>query len=268
MSRLHVKELKVSTKAGRTLVPSLNIDIEKGEWFSIIGESGSGKSVSAFAITDMLPGGLRRTAAEISLDDRDLLSISPNNIRRVRGAEISYVFQDYSGAFTPFLKIGSQMIETIRAHKNYSRSEEMQLVNTSLAEVGLDVAFAQHYPFQLSGGQLQRAALATAMMLKPKLLIADEPTTALDAVSQAAVLDLINALREKHDCSVLFITHDLRCVIQHADRVAVMRQGIVVEQGDTATIVAHPEHPYTRHLFASVPTLHSHLKRLPVDDQL
>ncbi|WP_080795313.1 ABC transporter ATP-binding protein [Corynebacterium pacaense] len=268
MRRLHVEGLRVSTNGGKGLVHGIDLHVDEGEWLSIVGESGSGKSMTAFAIADLLPRGVRREAGAITLNGEDILHRSPAELRKLRGSAISYVFQDYQGAFTPFIRLGTQMAEAIRAHRRVGARESTSMIHGALEEVGLDGGvFAERYPFQLSGGQLQRASLATAMLLSPQLLIADEPTTALDAVTQAAVLDLINSLRERHGCSVLFITHDLRCVIRHADRVAVMRSGDVIETGETSGVVAHPERSYTRDLFAAVPRIDIRQKRLPVHNQ-
>lgn len=265
MQRLHVEGLKVSTTSGKSLVHGIDFHVDEGEWLSIVGESGSGKSLTAFAIANILPMGVQRSATSLTLNGIDLVGCSHTQLRKLRGNDISYVFQDYQGAFTPFIKLGVQMAESIRAHRPLSARECTNRVHAALDEVGLDSSiFANRYPFQLSGGQLQRASLATAMLLRPQLLIADEPTTALDAVTQAMVLNLINEMRIRHGCSVLFITHDLRCVIRHADRVAVMRSGEIIETGATATIAAQPTQSYTRELFAAVPRIDVQQRRLPV----
>lgn len=265
MMRLRVKGLCIASTTGTGIVDALDFDIAAGEWFALVGESGSGKSATALAIGDLLPAGLVRSGTSIELDGMDLLTASPRELRRVRGADLAYVFQDYAGAFTPYLRLGDQMSEAIGAHRPTPAADRHDRVVAALDEVGLDgVATAQRYPFQLSGGQLQRAALATAMLLEPKLLIADEPTTALDAVTQASVLELIDRLRRRHGCSVLFITHDLRCVLRHADRVAVMRAGAFVESGTTDEISASPTHGYTRQLFAAIPRIDAPVRRLPV----
>lgn len=256
--RLRVRDLRISS-GEREIVHGIDFDIHAGEWFSVIGESGSGKSLSASAIMNLLPEGLTRAAGELRLGDEDLLAASERELRRMRGARVAYVFQNYASAFTPYFTIGYQMRETLAAH---GLSDDGR-VREALESVRLDAAFAKRYPFELSGGQLQRVALATAMLLDPELLIADEPTTALDAVTQHEVLKLIDALRHEHDCSVLFVTHDLRCVRSHADTVMVLKDGNEVESGAADSVLVHPQADYTRRLFNAMPRLDEPVDRLP-----
>jgi len=265
MELLNVRDLKIFCPDNRPLVHGIDFSIRAGEWFALIGESGSGKSISAFSLAGLLPNGLRREAKEIQMLGQDLASISEGKLRDLRGTDIAYVFQDYQSAFTPYFTLGKQMDEVMQAHRHWTREERQKKSWDALNEVGLEGAEAYgRYPFQLSGGQLQRAALALAMMMEPKLLIADEPTTALDAMSAAKVLDLMARLKNEKGCAVLFITHDLRCVRRYADRIAIMQNGSIIESGEKRKIFENPQEIYTRNLLASVPPLHNVPRRLPI----
>ncbi|HWR39978.1 MAG TPA: ABC transporter ATP-binding protein [Patescibacteria group bacterium] len=264
MALLDVKELSVEYR-GIPLVSEVSFRIQRGEWFSLVGESGSGKSVTSSAIGGLLPGGLRVAGGEIRLQEQDMRSVSACQLRKMRGKNLSYVFQDYQNAFTPFIRIGKQLDEMVQRHESLQRDERRRLILESLTEVGLDAERVySSYPFQLSGGQLQRTAIAQAIVLRPSLLIADEPTTALDAVTSASVLKLLNDIKQKMQCAILFITHDLRCVRRYADTVAIMNTGRIVESGYKTEILGNPRHPYTRELFAAVPPLRNVPRRLAV----
>lgn len=252
------------THRGRELVSGVDLAVEQGEWFALIGESGSGKSITAFSVAGLLPPGLRRSADTLSCCGEDLLQLTEEEYRRFRGERIAYVFQDYQGAFTPYYTIGAQMDEMLRAHRDWDLQERHRRSAAALEEVGLDAGLLERYPFQVSGGQLQRAALALALTLEPTLLIADEPTTALDAINAAVVLDLIAQMKERLGCAVLFITHDLRCVKRYADRVAIMQLGRIIESGTKKKVLGTPEKTYTRNLLASIPPLRGVPERLPV----
>jgi peptide/nickel transport system ATP-binding protein len=265
MELLKVCDLKIFNAADCSLVHGIDFSIRAGEWFALIGESGSGKSVSAFSLAALLPAGLRREARTIRFMGRELTALSEPELRQIRGTDIAYVFQDYQSAFTPYFTMGRQMDETMQAHTVWSRDERRAKAWAALDEVGLEGREIYcRYPFQLSGGQLQRAALALAMALEPKLLIADEPTTALDAMSAATVLALIARMKNEKGCAVLFITHDLRCVRRYADRVAIMQNGMIVESGSKQAVLNSPRETYTRNLLASVPPLRNVPRRLPV----
>lgn len=264
---LEVQNLTIGVRGGRELVHGVSFGVEAGQWLAIIGESGSGKSISAHAIGDLLPQNLRREAGRLRLGDADLLTCGPRRMRRELGQNLCYVFQNYTGAFSPYYRLGEHMHEALTAHTGLDRHKRRRRIADALEEVNLDPdATLTRYPFQLSGGQMQRVVLATALMLRPRLLIADEPTTALDAKTQADVLARIDDLRRSTGCAVLFITHDLRCVIDRADRIAVMRDGRIVETGVAAEVIAAPQHEYTRNLFASVPAVDLRPDRLPVFD--
>ena len=267
MSLLEVSNLRIATRHGRELVTGIDFAVEPGEWFALIGESGSGKSITASAITNLLAGSLRRTADVIGFDGSDLLSMDKAELRRVRGDQIAYVFQNYQSAFAPYYTVGNQMHELLQAHRRFSKDERQARIDDGVRAVGLDPALVRRYPFQVSGGQLQRLALASAMLLEPKLLIADEPTTALDSWSSSVVLEQLASIKATTGCAILFITHDLRIMNRYADRVAIMQRGEIVERGPKDRIVLHAEHPYTRDLLASIPPLRGTTARLPVRDE-
>ncbi|MCM3765620.1 ABC transporter ATP-binding protein [Neobacillus niacini] len=245
------------------LVNQVNFSIAEGEWLALVGESGSGKSITASSIGGILPKELKIVSGRISFNGADLSNMTEKEYRRIRGKEISYVFQDYQGAFTPFIKLGNQIDELLKTHTTLSKKERKKAALSILKDVNLfDERIYNSYPFQLSGGQLQRAAIAMAVVLKPKLLIADEPTTALDSMSASRVLGLIAKLKQQMGCAVLFITHDLRHVKKYANQVAIMKQGKVVEQGSKESIFENPQHDYTKQLFAAIPPLRETPSRL------
>lgn len=264
MSLLEVSNLRITTRGGRELVKGIDFSVEPGEWFALIGESGSGKSITASSITNLLAGSLDRTADTIDFDGESLLGLRREQLRKIRGDQIAYVFQDYQSAFTPYYTIGNQMHELLLAHRRLSKEERQAKIEAGVRSIGLDPELVRRYPFQVSGGQLQRLALASAVLLEPKLLIADEPTTALDSWSSRIVLEELASIRETNGCSILFITHDLRIMNRYADRVAIMQQGEIVERGAKDDVVLRPQHSYTRDLLASIPPLRGTSSRLPV----
>lgn len=261
---LEISNLRISTRPGLELVKGIDITVESGEWFALIGESGSGKSITSSAVTNLLPPSLTRAADAITFDGRDLLGRAPHELRKIRGDQIAYVFQDYQSAFTPYYTIGNQMHEVLRAHRSMAAGERQATIEDAVGSVGLDPSLIRRYPFQVSGGQLQRLALASAVLLRPKLLIADEPTTALDSWSSNVVLEELATIKDTTGCSILFITHDLRIMNRYANRVAIMQHGEIVEHGPKDRIVASPQHSYTRDLLDSIPPLRSTASRLPV----
>ncbi|AKE41023.1 Oligopeptide transport ATP-binding protein OppD [Corynebacterium kutscheri] len=243
---LTLTDVAVAT-ADKVLVKDLNLAVSAGSWSALIGESGSGKTMTALAIIGQLPYGISTTAGEILVDGQNWLNLSAKKLRHHLGKEVAYVAQDPASAFTPYLRLGAQISETLRAHKSTMDVAE------AFEKVSLDPQLMRRFPGELSGGQLQRASLAMAMMLNPKVLIADEPTTALDAVTQKQVLQHIDIMRQQ-GTAVLFITHDLRVVRRYADYVTVMRGGEVVEAGGRKSL-DNPQHPYTRELISAVKTL-------------
>nr|WP_107727556.1 ABC transporter ATP-binding protein [Desmospora activa] len=250
---LAVRQLSVWGKEKR-IVDSISFDIHQGEWFALVGQSGSGKSVTAAAIGQLLPPNLYATG-DVRYRDKNIVTLSETAIRQLRGKRLSYIFQDYQGSFTPFLTIGRHFEEYQRTHLNLSRAARKQQAEEALRSVGLSEQLYNRYPFQLSGGQLQRVSIAIALLLKPDILVADEPTTALDSVSSFQILQLLSRLQDETGCAILFITHDLRHVKKYADQIAVMNEGAIVESGAAKKILGNPSHPYTRTLIRSMPTL-------------
>lgn len=267
MNVLEISNLSIHHR-NQKIIHSLDLAIEKGDWMAVAGESGSGKTVMAASIGRLLPSELTITAGTILLNSLNLLTIKENNLRPLLGKEISYIFQDYKGAFTPFLTIGKQFHEMLKAHTGDSKKVRNERVYEALRLVGLpEERVYASYPFQLSGGQLQRAAIAMAMILEPTLLIADEPTTALDSLTAASVLKLIEKMQRKTNCAVLFITHDLRHAKKYANKIAIMHNGTIVESGLKTALFHGPEHPYTKSLLSAIPKLKSsHQERLMTAD--
>jgi len=258
---LTVRDLSVDVVAPdghRRVVDSLSFDVSAGETVCIAGESGSGKSMTALSIIRLLPMPVARIGGgTICLGGKDLLALSESEMRGVRGAEIGMVFQEPMTSLNPVLSIGRQLTEVIRAHRNTSISEARRIAVEMLERVRIAEARQrmQQYPHELSGGMRQRVMIAIAIACNPRLLIADEPTTALDVTIQAQILSLISDLQRDHGAAVILITHDMGVVAEMADRVIMMHNGGMVEQGPTQAIFATPNHEYTRHLLAAVPKL-------------
>ncbi|MDD7929542.1 dipeptide ABC transporter ATP-binding protein [Microbacterium thalli] len=235
---------------------NLNYSIARGQVVAVVGESGSGKSASSMAILDLLPVN-SRVRGEIKVNGRDVTGLSPRQLRQLRGSEVAAIFQEPMTALNPVLTVGFQIIEAIRAHTSKTPSEAKARALELLGMVGLpdpEKAFSS-YPHQLSGGQRQRAMIAQAICLDPALLIADEPTTALDVTVQAEILDLLRDLRDRLQSAVLLITHDMGVVADLADWIVVMKDGEVVEQGTVTQVLGNPQAVYTRELLAAVPRL-------------
>ena len=239
-------------------VDNLNLDVHAGEIVCVVGESGSGKSMTAHAIMKLLPAeGVRLTHGSIKLEGRDLVVLDEKAMRRLRGAGVGMIFQEPLSALNPLNRIGVQIEETFKLHSDLGKADRRARVLELIAQVGLPDPFriAQSYPFQLSGGQRQRAMIAMALALRPALLIADEPTTALDVTAQMQILRLIKTRQQETGMGVILITHDFGVVAEIADRVVVMQHGRAVEQGAVADVLGAPQHPYTRQLIAAVPHL-------------
>jgi len=256
---LSVRDLSVAFAQGgkvQTAVDRISFDIVKGETVALVGESGSGKSVSALSVLKLLPyPAASHPSGQIMFDGSDLLTRSENELRRVRGNKITMIFQEPMTSLNPLHTISQQIVEILKLHRGMgdrqARARTLELLN----EVGIrdPQKRLDAYPHQLSGGQRQRVMIAMALANEPQLLIADEPTTALDVTVQAQILELLDGLKKKNGMSMLFITHDLGIVRKVADRVCVMTKGKIVETGPTKDIFANPQHEYTRHLLAAEP---------------
>ena len=239
-------------------VENLCVDLAPGETLCIVGESGSGKSLTARALMGLLPAPhVRVSQGQINFCGEDLTKVSERRLREIRGSEISMIFQEPMTALNPVMTIGDQIDEIFRYHVSMSAAERRKRAIQLLDDVQLPdpAQIVNSYPHELSGGQRQRAMIAMALALEPKILIADEPTTALDVTTQAQILKLISDMQAVHQTGVLFITHDFGVVADIADRVAVMQYGHVVETGTVDKVLNHPEHPYTQALISSVPSL-------------
>ena len=245
------------------VVRDISFQVERGETLALVGESGSGKSMTALSIARLLPPAARVSAGEIKLSGRDLMQISEREMRDVRGSKIAMIFQEPMNSLNPVLTIGDQIAECVRRHQSVTRSAARQQSIELLAAVGLPVPQRNidEYPHQLSGGMRQRVMIAIALAAQPDLLIADEPTTALDVTIQAQVLDLLKDLQSQFNMGLLFITHDLAVVKQTVDRIAVMHQGELVEHGTNEAFFASPKHAYSRALLAAIPTAQKRLQR-------
>jgi peptide/nickel transport system ATP-binding protein len=248
-------------------VDGVSFDIARGETLGLVGESGCGKSVTAYSVLKLLPVPPAEYAAgSIVFGGDNLLSFDEKAMRRVRGNLISMIFQEPASALNPIMTIGSQIVEAIREHRAASAREAREIAIDMLRRVGIPSPEERfyEYPHQLSGGMKQRAMIAIALVGRPQLLIADEPTTALDVTIQAQILELLNELQRELNMSVLLITHDLGVVAETCDRVAVMYAGKIVESAPVEALFDRPKHPYTHGLFRSLPTLGERKEQLAV----
>ena len=257
-SLLSVENLQVQfqTKKGiNTAVDGVSFSVEKGRILGIVGESGCGKSVTSMSILQLLGSNARISGGSIKLDGKELIGLPEKEMCRIRGNDIAMIFQDSLSALNPVYTVGNKMVELIRRHTSMTKKEAKARVLELLTAVGItDPEKAMRsYPHELSGGMRQRVMIAMAMSSNPKVLIADEPTTALDVTIQAQILHLLLELQKKNNMSIILITHDLGVVAQTCKRVAVMCGGYVVEEGTVEEIFLHPGHPYTQALIASMP---------------
>ncbi|MGO4127177.1 ABC transporter ATP-binding protein [Inquilinus sp. YAF38] len=255
---LEVRDLSVAlTRAGEetTIVDRVSFALEAGQVMGLVGESGSGKSVTCRALIGLLPGGLRIAGGSVWLKGRDLAALDPEAMRRVRGREIGMIFQNPSSHLDPVMRIGDQIAEGIRLHRGASKREARSAAVDLLRQVGIPdpERRAGGYPHEFSGGMRQRAMIATALACDPEVLIADEPTTALDVTVQAQILRLLLDLRDRRGLAIILITHDLGVVAQSCDRIAVMYGGTLCEAGAKRAVLAAPRHPYTARLIACQP---------------
>jgi oligopeptide/dipeptide ABC transporter ATP-binding protein len=264
---LEIDGLSIGFEAGgqvQAVTHGTRFSVGRGRCVGLVGESGSGKSISALAVLRLLPSRARILGGRILFDDRDLLELDEAGMRRVRGREIGMIYQEPMSALNPVFTIGAQIGEVIERHLGLTRRAVEARVGDLLRMVGIPdpVGRARAYPHELSGGLRQRARIAMALSCEPKLVIADEPTTALDVTIQAQILDLLRRLQRELDTAVLLITHDLGVVAELADDVVVMYAGHVVESGPAAQVFESPGHPYTEGLLRSIPRLDTERQRL------
>ncbi|MCI8970630.1 MAG: ABC transporter ATP-binding protein [Oscillibacter sp.] len=254
---LEIRDLHVKFHSrNREAVAGVSLSIREGEIVGLVGESGSGKSVTAMSVAGLLPRKQCAYSGEIFLDGAELLHADRGTLRKIQGRDIGVVFQEPMSALDPLMKIGPQVEEVLRVHTKLGREERRRRAMEAMAAAELPEAETvyEKYPHQLSGGMLQRAMIAAAVIASPKLLLLDEPTTALDVTIQAQIQELLKKLNRESGVSMLFISHDLNVVRKLCGRVAVMQRGLLVEEGEAQEVFRHPRHPYTRRLIAAIPT--------------
>lgn len=258
MPLLEVRNLTVAFDTARgpfLAVEHLDISVNAGEVLAIVGESGSGKSVAMLAVMGLLPDSATVTADAMLFDGRDLLKMTPRERRAISGREVAMIFQEPVASLNPCFTVGFQIIETLRRHTNLARGARHARAVELLNAVGIPDPEGRmaSYPHQMSGGQCQRVMIAIAMACNPRLLIADEPTTALDVTIQKQILDLLLDLQAQHQMAMVLITHDMGVVAETADRVVVQYQGHKMEEADVLSLFEHPQNPYTRALLSALP---------------
>tara|TARA_B100000795_G_scaffold109212_1_gene80606 strand:+ start:23 stop:856 length:834 start_codon:yes stop_codon:yes gene_type:complete len=265
-SILEINNLKVfpNNNSKLKLVKNISLNLKKGKTTCIVGESGSGKSLTALSVMQLLSSQLSMSGS-IVFEGVNLVNLTKEEVRRRRGSDIAMIFQEPMTSLNPVLTIGYQIEEAIRVHENFIKTELNKRVEELLNIVGIPINRINSYPDELSGGQRQRVMIAMAISCSPKLLIADEPTTALDVTVQAQILNLLNDLKLKFEMTMLFITHDFGVVEDIADEVAVMYQGEIVEQGTVLNVLKNPKHPYTKALLDCVPDPHGKKDLNPID---
>ena len=270
---LEIKDLCVEfqTVEGKVqAVDHLSYTLHKSEKLGIVGESGSGKSVSSLAMMQLIPNPPGRvTGGEILYKGKDLVKLSEKELCRIRGNEISMIFQEPMTSLNPVLTIGRQVEEALKIHGETDREKRRSLALEALSEAGLGdpEGIYGKYPHQLSGGMRQRVMIAAALVTEPELLIADEPTTALDVTVQAQILELLKEINRRHKTAVLFISHDLAVIRRLCGRVLVMNQGIIEEEGEVSRVFEHPQQEYTRKLLAAIPDRRTSLRKRRRVDQ-
>jgi len=254
---LEIRDLHVKFhNRDREAVSGISLHIDDGEILGLVGESGSGKSVTAMSIAGLLPRRQCAYSGDILLDGKDLLHADRAELRKIHGKEIGVVFQEPMSAMDPLMKVGQQVEEVLLIHTDLSKEERKKLALEALEAVELPhpEEVYDKYPHEISGGMLQRAMIAAAIVIRPRLLLLDEPTTALDVTIQAQILELLKKLNREYGISMLFISHNLNVVRKLCRRVAVMQRGVLVEEGDTETVFHQPQHAYTKRLIAAIPT--------------
>ena len=254
---LEIRDLHVQFHTSdHEAVRGISLRVDEGEIMGLVGESGSGKSVTAMMIAGLLREDRVKTRGQILLDGRDMLAADGDDLLSYQGKDIGVVFQEPMSALNPVMRIGPQVEECLRVHTKLSREERRELALQAMRDVDLDDVeeVYRKYPHELSGGMLQRVCIAAAIISRPHLLLADEPTTALDVTIQAQILELLKRLNRERDMSILFISHNLNVVRKLCTRVAVMQKGRIVEEGETEQVFHHPQDPYTQRLIAAIPT--------------
>jgi ABC-type dipeptide/oligopeptide/nickel transport system ATPase component len=270
--QLEVRDLRVSFRNRRqmtSVIHGVGFQLAAGETLALVGESGSGKSVTCLALTGLLPQPPAcRVDGSVRFLGRELIGADPAVLRAVRGKEIAYIFQEPSASLNPVFTVGEQIAEAVRLHFPEESDIEGRVIE-ALREVGIRDPEKRHrdYPHQLSGGMNQRVMIAMALACRPRILIADEPTTALDVTIQAEIMRLLRTLKETTDMAIVLITHNFAIVKGFADRVIVMYEGRIVEQGDVKNVLENPTHAYTRELIACIPRLGAKRRRLPTIDR-
>jgi peptide/nickel transport system ATP-binding protein len=263
---LELRDLEVQYYSNRKTIRAVNglsLDMRKGKVLGLVGETGAGKTTLALSILNMIraPQG-KIVSGSIRFSGKDVLTMNKHELRNMRGKDVSMIFQDPMTALNPVLTVGEQIAETVLRHEGVSKEAAWKTAETMLETVGIPADRAREYPHQFSGGMKQRVVIALALACNPKLLLADEPTTALDVTIQAQVLDLMRKLIKEHGTSVLFITHSLGLVAENCDEVATMYAGEIVEFGSVKQLFGNPLHPYTKGLFGSLPDLSAVSERL------
>ena len=255
---LEVKNLKVRYLIRMGEVKAVNgvsFDLKRGETLGIVGESGCGKTTIGLSLMKLLPPNGRIVEGQILLNGDDIVKMDESLVRKIRWKRISMIFQGAMNALNPVFTVGDQIAEVLMLHERVSKEEAYARVRELFRQVGLDPARIMDYPHQLSGGMKQRVVIAMALALNPSIVIADEPTTALDVTIQAQILDLLKRLKQRFKLSMIYITHDLAVIAEVADRIAVMYAGYIVELADSVSLFKNPIHPYSKGLIASVPTI-------------
>ncbi|RLQ91344.1 ABC transporter ATP-binding protein [Planomicrobium sp. Y74] len=257
---LQVDNLNIIAKSSRVALPlvqNVNLELKPGKVLGLIGESGSGKTVTSVALMQLLDQRTMQVQGSIKLHGQELNGLQPKAMRTIRGKEIGFIMQNPMNAFSPVYTIGNQFVETIRTHTGLGKKQSVDLAIASLESMNLEepAKLMKKYPFQLSGGMLQRVMIAISMSLRPSVVIADEPTTALDVTNQLQVLKELDRLRAECGTAILLISHDLGVISQLADEVAVMRHGEIVEQAEVCDLFDRPQHEYTKKLLQARPML-------------
>lgn len=265
---LEVKNLQVNftlNKNSYSVLRGFSYSLDKAKVLAVVGESGSGKTIHALSILSLLPNSAKVVGGEISYKGTNLLSLSPKELRKIRGAKIAMIFQDPSSSLNPVLTIGEQLTETLLAHEKITLSKAKERAIDLLTKVGIPnpVARLNSYPHQFSGGMCQRVMIAMALALSPDILIADEPTTALDVTIQLQILQLIKKLQQENGMSVIFITHNLALASQIADEILVLYAGLCMEQAPAQEFFTAPKHPYSKGLLATLTSMQTSCEKLP-----